>query len=293
MRWLRRISRKRMVLLMLVAWFWWEYSTDKTSTLQDFVIATASDASYFYSLRNLVGSIRVHGGTHLPVLVYDLGLSDDQKAEIETWCNVTLRWALPGFNLSRVASHLDFIDLYAWKPVAVKQALDEANFVLWLDAGSTVVSGMQPVIQELINVGHLFVQGQDLNVVQWTHKDVWTRFNANAEQFIGKPSFSGNTIGFSRDSILYNQITIPWYNCAMLLECIMPPNSSFDNHRFDQSVLSVLLYSSGLPIRPRTDFITSDPVPCKTKTDKIIWTSRRAGSNCYAHDASSSSNCDG
>ncbi len=287
---LRRLWRRKKLVIFLatVAYILHKNTnvpTSPTIEYTEFAIATASDRGYFAGLRNLVGSIRVHCGKECPIYIFDIGMDDIQRDEISTWCNVHLRWA-PDLNITSlepIPNHLQYVDVYAWKPVAIKEALHEVNNILWLDAGSTVVSSLQPLKENLMKMKYLFVQGQDTNVVQWTHPDVWKRFNAESQRYIGKPSFAGNTLGFSRQSALYNQIFLPWYRCALELECIMPPNSTFDNHRFDQSVLSVLLYSSGLDIQPRTDFITADAVPCKNATSKIIWTSRRKAGNCYSN----------
>ncbi len=52
---------------------------------------------------------------------------------------------------------------YAWKPLAIKDAVDEYGSALWLDAGSTVTAPLGPAFEALHRDGHFLVQGQDMD----------------------------------------------------------------------------------------------------------------------------------
>jgi hypothetical protein len=73
------------------------------------------------------------------VLVYDLGLTPAQRWEAARWCGASLPW-LPGAlgRLAAVAPHVGALQQYAWKPLALADALRRHAAVLWLDAGNTV-----------------------------------------------------------------------------------------------------------------------------------------------------------
>ncbi len=73
------------------------------------------------------------------MLVYDLGLTPAQRWEAGRWCGASLPW-LPGAlgRLAAVAPHVGELQQYAWKPLALADALRRHAAVLWLDAGNTV-----------------------------------------------------------------------------------------------------------------------------------------------------------
>ena len=55
---------------------------------------------------------------------------------------------------------------YAWKPLAIKDAVEAFGSVLWLDAGSTVTAPLEPAFEALHRDGHFLVQGQDMDCSQ-------------------------------------------------------------------------------------------------------------------------------
>ncbi len=55
---------------------------------------------------------------------------------------------------------------YAWKPLAIKDAVDEYGSALWLDAGSTVTAPIELAFEALHRDGHFLVQGQDMDCSQ-------------------------------------------------------------------------------------------------------------------------------
>ena len=56
-----------------------------------------------------------------------------------------------------------FPSQYAWKPLAIRDAVDAFGSVLWLDAGSTVTGRLEPIFEALHRDGHFLVQGQDMD----------------------------------------------------------------------------------------------------------------------------------
>ncbi len=63
---------------------------------------------------------------------------------------------------------------------------------------------------------------------------MFSYLHANKSQFIDKPSFSGNTVGFVRHSPAYWLMLLPLVDCAKQRACISPRGSSLHNHRYDQ-----------------------------------------------------------
>lgn len=116
------------------------------------------------------------------------------------------------------------------------------------------------------------------------HPAVWDYFQYNKTDFVNKPSYSGNTMGFVYGSQAYHDILLPWVQCAAKPECIAPPGASTGNHRFDQSALSIIAYKSGLDIQEHTELLLAEAVPCFKPHQRVVWTSR-TGESCYAKHA--------
>jgi hypothetical protein len=138
------------------------------------------------------------------------------------------------------------------------------------------------------------LQGQDNNMVPWCHDLTWAYFKLDKNKFQGKPSYSGNTVGFVYDSPAYHKILKPWVECAAVEACMAPPGTSTANHRFDQSVLSIITYTSGLNVTEHTELLLAAQVPCFQAHARAVWTSRQ-GCSCYqkfAADCSASAKLD-
>lgn len=101
-------------------------------------------------------------------------------------------------------------------------------------------------------------------------------------EFVNKPSYAGNTVGFVHGSEGYNKILLPWVDCAGKPECIAPKGSSIANHRFDQTALSIIAYKSGINITAHTELLLADckGLECCKSHERVVWTSR-ARESCY------------
>ena len=95
-------------------------------------LVTGATSGFFGALRNFVGSAHFWA-PHTTVLVYNLGLTAEQCAAVRTWKNVQLQWE-QGIPAS-LPAHVHAGKQYAWKPIAIQDALKGFDTVLWLDAG--------------------------------------------------------------------------------------------------------------------------------------------------------------
>ncbi|MEM7061699.1 MAG: DUF1647 domain-containing protein [Cyanobacteria bacterium P01_B01_bin.77] len=217
------------------------------------VIVTAANSAYFMGLENLVGSIHFWAPKH-KIILYDLGLEKADLEEINYWKNISV---VRGFMPQNAPPHCRVIHCYAWKPIAIYHALQQYPAVLWIDAGSDLRSPLDTVQSHLEREGHFFVQGQDLDMTLMSHDGCYEALNAQKSDFQGKPYFAGNLQGYVQHSHAHTHILEPLYTCALKQDCIAPSGSNLTNHRFDQTVLSILIYQSGLPIIPRTHLLSA------------------------------------
>lgn len=248
-------------------------------------VATGADSPFFAAMRNLAGSVRFWcPPDRCRLAVFDLGLSPDELDEARAWCGASVHWS--GGGSSGGTSPAGNPGNYAFKALAVEEAVRDYGHVLWLDAGSTVTGRLyESVLPHMLHEGAFLVQGQDLDMVPWVHPGMFRHFGVeDASRFRGLHSYSGNTVGFVAGSAASAAILPPWVACAKNASCIDPPGSSRGNHRYDQAALSVIAHSSGVAITPRTDLLAASRGqlrPCMEASDMVVWTSRR-GESCYA-----------
>jgi hypothetical protein len=86
------------------------------SVAEDVVIVTAANSLYFGCVGNMIGSVqRVE--PNLPILLYDIGLTDMERAVASSWRGVTLH----RFDLSLLPPHVANIRNKAWKPLVRRE----------------------------------------------------------------------------------------------------------------------------------------------------------------------------
>lgn len=191
--------------------------------------------------------------------------------------------------------HVHQAKIYAWKPLAIRDAVEKYKRVIWLDAGCTVKAPLRSTLFPILEKnGHFVIQGQDTDMVRWSHDGTWLYFGLNKTVFQGKPSFAGGVNGWIYGSEEYHKILVPWSKCALDERCISPTGSSLANHRFDQSVLSIIIYTTNVTIFPHTEehFWRAPTVikpPCFQVQASAVYTSRGEES-CYERYATSCEN---
>jgi Protein of unknown function (DUF1647) len=257
-----------------------DYKNDKDSTSvrlgTDMVIVSGADNSYFRSLTNLAGSIRYWAPT-LKLVVYNLGMTEEQLRTIEKWGNLLeLKWreGIP----SHYPEHFKMLKGYAWKPVAINESVHEYKQIFWLDAGSTITGPITPAINITRNTGIFLVKGQDSDMKPKSHPGMFEAFGYNKDSFQAGPHYSGNTQAYLYPSRYIGTVVIPNAACALDERCIMPLGSDLTNHRYDQTSLSILAYQKDLKIPEYTQFLAAGrdqlSTDLKQPSSMFIWTSR-------------------
>ncbi len=238
------------------------------------VVVSAADRKFLPALANLVGSLH-HWSPGCRVVVYDLGLGSGPAREVARWRHVVVR----SDHLDAGApAHCRQLAVFAWKPLAIASALAQHDSVLWVDAGCDFRAPVDPLRTALERDGHLFVQGQDLDMTSLSHPGTYRSLWVRKDDHAGLPHFAGGVQGYTRDSRAAREILGPLVACAMDRDCIAPRGSSLSNHRYDQSALSIIIYRSRLPVQPATPLISEarsrfNPDPLQP-SDRVVYTAR-------------------
>lgn len=173
----------------------------------DMMIISGADIGYFYALENFAASLRFWSPDS-QLVVYNLGLSEDQISRIERWPNVhSIHWR-DGFPKS-YPPHVQNLKNYAWKSLAVNESVHEYKSIFWLDAGATFTGPLDPIQDILHRDGIFLVKGQDDNMKWLSHPSTYEWFGIDKETFVGGPHFAGGIQGHVYPSRFTDAIVLP------------------------------------------------------------------------------------
>jgi len=214
---------------------------------QKLCIVTAADESHFDSVCNLLQSLNTYEKDAILVF-YDLGLSRLQVNYIKNHYN-NVEYKL--FNFNKYPSFVSKKDSdskigsYSWKSIIIKESLDEYKInTLWLDAGCKITKKLSLVRLMLNNKG-IYVASSVGKIIDWTHISSRTKFGLD-KKYLNKKNFASGMVGINPKKEKFNNLINDWVNCSLDQEIIAPKESSRENHRQDQAILTMLIYQNKL-----------------------------------------------
>lgn len=139
---------------------------EKAFLQNDMYFCVAADSNFFTKLLRLIGSIHhTNFDKTKEIAIFDLGFSEDQIKFLKMVEKVSVypvELTHPDI-LKYVRKNNDGAVVrgwYAWKPVAIKEALAMFPYVLYLDAGCCVLRGLKDVFCYIQKNGYLLVENQ-------------------------------------------------------------------------------------------------------------------------------------
>jgi len=217
-------------------------------------IITASDYKFYESLIQLIDSIIIHE-PNTNIVVYDIGLMTSHIEELKK----TNRVELKTFDFEKYPKFLSERDkfgklgAYAWKSAILNEVLEHENkdIVLWLDAGNILTSSLKR-LKKVVLLNNFYSPLSAGNLIDWCHPKTLQYLNA-PKYIFKKANLTGGLVAFNTASSFAKDLAKKWYKNSMIEDCIAPPDSDRNNHRQDQSVLSILFYlDSNINYSPKT-----------------------------------------
>jgi hypothetical protein len=156
-----------------------------------------------------------------------------------------------------------------------------------LDAGATFTGPIDPIEEIIHRHGLFLVHGQDDDMKAKSHPATYQWFGYHKATFQGGPHCAGGIQGHVYPSRYIDTIVIPNAKCALDPNCIAPKGSDLDNHRYDQTSLSILTYQEQVRAPHYTEYLAASKDQLnknmsKATTRMILWTAR--GSSRYYSD---------
>lgn len=235
----------------------------------DNIIITAADDKYFDSLLTLISSIHQLSIDNISkIIVYDIGLSNNNILKLKKLVKVKIKY-IP----EEIIKNYPFISdnkNYFFKLWICKESKKYGNNILWLDAGVMCLKDITHMF-EMIEIDEIFaVSDVHLNK-NFTHKKCINIMNATNSEIEDKQLSSG-IIGYKSNG-KYNQLFEDAYYYGTL-GCSIGDE---ENHRHDQSVLSILVSRYDAP---RQDI---DIYGYWTDINRNLQTAKESGAVIFVH----------
>lgn len=222
---------------------------------------TSADSKFFDKAVNLINSInKIDHEFVATILVFDLGFTVAQRQQLATMSHVYLR--------DPELVHTDLLKLFktdrdryvrgwfAWKPVVIKQALDELPYIFYIDAAIEIYKPLDDLFKHIVEQGYFLISTETSTI-----RDRMT--NPVKEQLLPKLSpelqqniLNGNMISISAGvqgltRKFYDSYVLPVYNLAKNLDLFMDDGSAklgFGSGRHDQIPYTIFAYQNNFKI---------------------------------------------
>jgi len=211
------------------------------------IIVTAADRKYFRCMYQLILSyLHQKEYRNSNLILYNLGLDESQIDLLrKDFLSKQPQITLIKFDFGEYPAFVgDELKIYAWKPQIILEVLDkEKGNILWLDSANIILKPLTRIWQEL-TTHHVYapVSGSG-GLSEWTFDKTLEYLNVPASWHTYR-NRAGNLCGFGHGNETMKRLVEDWARLCLEYECIQPEGANRANHRWDQSILSILLYKA-------------------------------------------------
>ena len=173
--------------------------------------------------------------------VYDLGLTNEELIELkQSFENINIK----KFNYDDYPEHVNLSSQdngsYAWKPIIIKETMNSVKGALiWMDAGNIITKNLW-IIKNYVNIFGFYSPLSSENIKKWSHP-----LTLEALKFphnnLKKRNLNGAIVGVNNQSKYVNLVN-KWEELSLKREIIIPDGANVTNHRWDQTLLTLLFY---------------------------------------------------
>ena len=216
---------------------------------------SSADMRFFGKLTNLIRTIKKNDYKNLAeILVFDLGMSQGQKKLLESMDKVVVKKIdlvhsdlLKYFNTGLGRNVRGW---FAWKPVAIKRALERYPYILYLDAGMQVLRPLDWLFEYIEQEGYFLVDAEsriDNRITKQVLENLVYKMDNYKEQILTKNMNCAGIQGLS-GKMVTNYVD-PVHDCVKNITLFADDGTSqlgFGSARHDQTLFSVYARSLGL-----------------------------------------------
>jgi hypothetical protein len=204
------------------------------------ILVTATNSPYYESLLTLISGVHKFSVDIVDkIFVYNLGLDESEIKNLNRLKNVEVL----EFPENSSELHPKFMEpkSYVYKIYCMYQSSKLGKNVLWLDSGASPLKSID-VIYQKIEEDEIFLVG-DIHINRnYTHQDCRNCISATENELDGKQLWAG-LVGYKSNG-KYQHIFDESYKLSLIPGCL---DGNQENHRHDQSILSILTHRYNCP----------------------------------------------
>ena len=216
--------------------------------LKEVVFVTASDHSHEKSLLNLLESL-IKLSPKSFIQVFDLGMTIEAKENIKS-LNTSGQIQVRMFNFNLYPNWMNISGAtkgeYAWKPISIYTVANEvkgAKVIFWLDAGCLVIDSLRIIVSYTSIYG--FWSSNSTGVIKdWSHPRVIEILDPERKH-VNNENLNGAMVAFDTNVLQGRKLLSFWEEYSQNKETIGPYGSNRNNHRHDQTLLTILAHKHG------------------------------------------------
>ncbi|XP_052783055.1 uncharacterized protein LOC128219283 [Mya arenaria] len=222
----------------------------------DPVFVTAASSNHFTEVLGLIENMNAvvrRWMPHFTLYIFNLGLNNTELNQIRNVC----RCHILRFPFDRFPDHVRVLFGYTFKPLSIQLIAKDHPFLVWMDTSVRFKSvDPRPMFRSCRHQGVVGVKGSG-SIARRTLPNTFAYFNKEPCAFRKLPEIQATFIVLTVDRFVSESIIKPWVGCALTPGCMLPqPDpqpyiNCFTHgdvygecHRFDQSVLGILLYAN-------------------------------------------------
>lgn len=221
--------------------------------------AIPSDTNHFHMLKNCIGSIHKNDKENLgEIAVFNLGLSAENLEDLNRMYKVKVyNVEITNLDLLKYFETADNGRLvrgyFAWKPVVIKQSLELFPYVLYMDAGTTVLKPLNDLFNYIQKKGYFIMsctENENCNLVNRITQPVIKKILDQRSDVFKAFILSGKAYnidaglqGVSRK--VFEAYVKPVYDYTFDLELFKDDATAFLGYgagRHDQTLFSIEVY---------------------------------------------------
>ena len=204
------------------------------------ILVTATNSPYYDSLLTLISGIHKDSLDFVDkIFVYNLGLDVNEIKTLNSLKNVEVL----EFPENLTLIHPKFMEpkSYVYKIYCMYNSSKLGENVLWMDSGACPLKSID-VIYQKINEDEIFLVGDIHTNKNYTHTDCRNCISASEDELNGKQLWAG-LVGYKSNG-KYQHIFDESFKLSLIPGCL---DGNQENHRHDQSILSILTHRNDCP----------------------------------------------
>lgn len=218
----------------------------------EYLIVSGCNDNYIFTMIDFIENYKANNLAFNNLIIYDYGLNENNLNKIIKY-KTLYGFEIVKFDYCNYPEHVDLDKYtglqcnYAFKPISIYNTCRENpnKKIIWMDCAnrfnSNSINDILNILQNQSIYSPICCKAGSIESMELHHINTIIHFKLKDDIHL-IPQRNGALFGVDYSSICGKNIMNEWYKCSLNKNIIAPEGSSRNNHRQDQSVLSMLMY---------------------------------------------------